>query len=188
MSFLRPVVLVLMAVLVIALPSDLPASRLLDDPGMAPSAEPIRFMRDPNVAGDLMVFSYQGDIWLSNRDGSNPRRLTNHVARDVAPRFSPDGNWMAFSSDRFGNYDVWLMPVEGGEPTQLTTHTANDMVKGWTPDGRVIFTTTRGNHPFLSPSYTVSPQGGLPEPMGMDGAAAAAVSPDGRWLASTALG
>ena len=115
MSFVRPVVFVLMAILVIALPSDLPASRLLDDPGMAPSAEPIRFMRDPHVAGNLMAFSYQGDIWLSTRDGSNPRRLTNHVARDVAPRFSPDGNWMAFSSNRFGNYDVWLMPVEGGE-------------------------------------------------------------------------
>ncbi|MFO8174674.1 MAG: S41 family peptidase [Longimicrobiales bacterium] len=153
-----------------------------------PAADPIRFMRDPHVAGGLLVFSYQGDLWLTRSDGSDPRRLTNHVARDVAPRFSADGRWVAFSSDRFGNYDVWLIPVEGGEPTQLTFHTANDMVAGWTPDGRVIFTTSRGPHPFLSPAYTVSTEGGLPEPMEMDQAAAAAVSPDGRYLAFNRIG
>jgi len=188
MSFVRPVLFLLVALFVFPLPVELGASHLIDDPGMAPTVEPIRFMRDPHVAGDLMAFSYQGDIWLANRDGSNPRRLTNHVARDVTPRFSPDGNWVAFSSDRFGNYDVWLMPVGGGEPAQLTFHTTNDMVAGWTPDGRVIFTTSRGDHPFLSPAHTVSPEGGLPEPMEMDAAAAAAVSPDGRYLAFNRIG
>ena len=150
--------------------------------------DPIRFMRDPHVAGDLIAFSYQGDIWLAARDGSSPKRLTNHIGRDVAPRFSADGRWVAFSSDRFGNYDIWLIPVEGGEPVQLTFHTAADMVKGWTPDGRIIFTTTRGSHPFLSSAFTVSPEGGLPAPMEMDAAAAAAVSPDGRYLAFNRIG
>lgn len=156
--------------------------------GPTPSADPIRFMRDPHVSGDRLVFSYQGDLWVTRRDGTDPRRLTNHLARDVAPRFSPDGRFVAFSSDRFGNYDVWLIPVEGGEPTQLTFHTANDMVAGWTPDGRIIFTTSRGPHPFLSPAYTVSMDGGLPEPMEMDQAAAVAVSPDGRYLAFNRIG
>ena len=184
------------ALFLMALPLNAEANNTLDDPGVAPTAElargpelpaavavPIRFMRDPHVAGDLIVFSYQGDIWVAGRDGSSPRRLTNHMARDVAPRFSSDGQWVAFSSDRFGNYDVWLIPVEGGEPTQLTFHSTNDMVAGWTPDGKIIFTSSRSTHPFLSPAFTVSPEGGLPEPMEMDAAAAAAVSPDGRFLA-----
>jgi len=153
-----------------------------------PAPAPIRFMRDPHVAGDRIAFSYQGDIWLVRRDGSDPRRLTNHVARDVAPRFSPDGRSVAFSSDRFGNYDVWIVPVEGGEPTQLTFHTTNDMVTGWTPDGKIMFTSSRSPHPFLSPAYTVSPEGGIPEPVEMDAAAAAAVSPDGRYLAFNRIG
>ncbi|NJD18817.1 MAG: hypothetical protein FIA95_05990, partial [Gemmatimonadetes bacterium] len=151
----------------------------------APSADaqaPIRFMMDPHVSGDLVVFSYQGDVWIVKRDGTGARRLTNHVARDAAPRFSPDGRLVAFSSDRFGNYDVFVVPVEGGEPVQLTFHTTGDMVRGWTSDGRIMFASSRSTNPFLSPLYTVSPQGGLPLPMGMDQAANAAVSPDGRWV------
>jgi tricorn protease len=148
----------------------------------APADNPIRFMMDPNVSGDLIAFSYQGDIWLVHRDGTPMRRLTNHLARNAAPRFSPDGRWVAFSSDRFGNYDVFVVPVDGGEPTQLTFHTTGDMVRGWTPDGRIMFASSRSVHPFLSPLYTVSPEGGLPLPMDMDQAANAAVSPDGRYV------
>ncbi len=183
MILLRPVILSLSALLLIASPAPSEGLVPLYDPGIVRTAEPIRFMRDPHVAGDRIAFSYRGDIWLADRNGSDPRRLTNHMARDVAPRFSADGQWVAFSSDRFGNYDVWVLPVEGGEPTQLTFHTTNDMVKGWTPDGRIIFTTSRGSHPFLSPAHTVSPEGGVPMPMEMDAAAAAAVSADGRYLA-----
>lgn len=184
----RPTMSLFLALVLLTLPGPTNALLLIEDPGPALTAEPIKFMRDPHVAGEKIAFSYQGDIWVAARDGSNPRRLTNHLARDVAPRFSADGRWVAFSSDRFGNYDVWLIPVEGGDPTQLTYHTASDMVKGWTPNGRILFTTSRGNHPFLSPAYTVSPQGGLPEPMEMDAAAAAAVSPDDRYLAFNRIG
>jgi tricorn protease len=187
MKVVRPTLFSL-ALFALALPQSSKAWHTLDDPGVAPTAEPIRFMRDPHVAGDRIAFSYQGDIWVAARDGSSPLRLTNHMARDVAPRFSADGQWVAFSSDRFGSYDVWLVPVEGGEPTQLTFHTTNDMVAGWTPSGEIIFTSSRSTHPFLSPAYTVSPDGGLPEPMEMDAAAAAAVSPDGRYLAFNRIG
>jgi tricorn protease len=145
--------------------------------------EPIRFMMNPHVHGDLIAFSYQGDIWIVERDGTPVRRVTNHVARDVAPRFSPDGQSIAFSSNRFGNNDVFLVGVEGGEPKQLTYHTTGDNVEGWTRDGRIMFGTTRGNHPFFSPMYTVSPEGDLPLPLGMDQARNAAISPDGRYVA-----
>jgi len=152
----------------------------VDAAGLAPA--PIRFMVDPHVSGDLIAFSYQGDIWVVRRDGTPVRRITNHLARDVAPRFSPDGQWIAFSSDRFGNYDIFLVPVTGGEPTQITFHTTSDMVEGWTPDGQIMFVSSRSTHPFFSPMYTVSPEGGLPMPMEMDQARNATMSPDGRYL------
>ena len=63
--------------------------------------DPIKFARFPHVANDgTIAFTYQDDIWLAGPDGSNPRRLTAHVARDVSPRFSPDGRWIAFTSNR----------------------------------------------------------------------------------------
>lgn len=199
MSFRGIVVLLLLLLAPLpapaALSAGIPASNAgVEDPSKGDSgrpaavAGPIRFMRDPHVAGDRLVFSYQGDLWLTRRDGSEPRRLTSHLARDVAPRFSPDGRWVAFSSDRFGNYDVFLVPVEGGEPSQLTFHTTGDMVTGWTPEGKIMFTTSRGAHPFLSPIYIVDPEGGLPAPMAMDQAEAAAVSPDGRYVAFNRMG
>ena len=81
------------------------------------SAEPIRFARYPAISNDgTIAFSYHGDIWLANSDGSNSRRLTAHIARDINPRFSPDGKWVAFSSNRMGNNDVFVVPATGGEP------------------------------------------------------------------------
>ncbi len=128
--------------------------------------EPIRFMMNPHVYGDLIAFSYQGDIWIVKRDGTPVRRLTNHIARDVSPRFSPDGRWIAFTSDRFGNNDVFVVPVEGGEPHQVTFHTTGDDVEGWTRDGRIMFATSRASHPVLLPSLHRLPGGGSAPPHG----------------------
>ena len=106
----------------------------------AAAAAPIKFARYPHVANGKMVFSYHNDIWIANEDGTNPVRLTAHIARDTYPRLSPDGRWVAFSSNRMGNDDVYVMPAGGGEPRQLTFNTTPDTVLYWTPDGkRIIF-------------------------------------------------
>ncbi len=147
-------------------------------------ADPIRLMRDPHVGHGRITFSYHGDIWIGQEDGSEVRRLTSHVARDVAPRFSPEGRWVAFSSDRFGNYDVFVVPVDGGEPQQLTFHSGNDEVAGWTPDGeKIMFSTSRGTHPFYSPMYVVPRTGGIPTPMTMDQAPNAMINQSGTMVA-----
>jgi tricorn protease len=143
-------------------------------------AEPIRFLRTPHMAHGMITFAYGADIWVANADGTNARRLTAHVARETNPRFSPDGQWIAFSSNRTGNYDVFIVPVTGGEPRQLTWHTANDEVQYWTPDGRgIVFSTSRGANPWGTPLHIVSVDGGLPVPMAMDNAATGMISPDG---------
>jgi len=73
-------------------------------------AEPIKVARFPHVANDgTIAFTYQDDSWLAGPDGSNPRRLTTNVARDISPRFSPNGRWIAFTSNRMGNNDVFVV-------------------------------------------------------------------------------
>src|ERR1700692_78547 len=90
-----------------------------------------RLLRHPSYSKGKVAFSYLGDIWIANENGSTVERLTDNKAREVYPRFSPDGNWSAFSSNRAGNYDVYVVPVEGGKPRQLTFHSADDNVVGW---------------------------------------------------------
>src|SRR6266508_329846 len=94
-------------------------------------AAPVRLARHPDYHAGRIAFSYLGDIWVANEDGSNVQRLTDNRAREVYPRFSPDGRWMAFSSNRYGNNDVFVVPVTGGAPRRLTFHTGSDDVVGW---------------------------------------------------------
>lgn len=136
----------------------------------AQTSGPIKFARYAHVANDgAIAFTYADDIWMADADGANPRRLTANVARDIMPRFSPDGKWIAFTSNRMGNNDVYIVPTTGGEPKQLTWHSGDDQALYWTPDGKeVVFTSNRGSHPFGSPLYKVALDGTVPRPMGMD--------------------
>lgn len=84
-----------------------------------------RILRHPHYHDGKIVFSYLGDLWIVKEDGTDLRRLTVHVERELYPRFSPDGKSVAFSSKRFGNYDVFVVPTEGerrsGSPLTPTT-------------------------------------------------------------------
>jgi tricorn protease len=146
----------------------------------------VRLLRHPSYSKGKVAFSYLGDIWTANENGSGVERLTDHKARDIYPRFSPDGNWIAFSSNREGNYDVYVIPATGGKARQLTFHSANDDVVGWTPDGKkVLFTSSRGKGAFPSVAtlFEVSVDGGMEQPVDTDWGYAGSYSPDGAKLA-----
>ena len=148
----------------------------------AVAAAPVRLARHPDYHAGKIAFSYLGDIWVANEDGSNIVRLTDHTARDVYPRFSPDGRWIAFASNRYGTYDVFVMPVTGGQPRRLTYHTGNDEVVGWTRDSQsVVFRAARGDGAFPSVAtlYTVPVQGGAEKALPVDWGYWASFSPDG---------
>ena len=51
---------------------------------------------------------------------------------------SPDGQWLAYDSDRNGQADIWKVPVAGGTPEQLTRGPNNEFVNDWSPDGREL--------------------------------------------------
>jgi tricorn protease len=147
-----------------------------------------RLLRHPSYSKGKVAFSYLGDIWIANENGSGAERVTDHKARDVFPRFSPDGNWIAFSSNRAGNYDVFVIPTTGGKARQLTFHSANDNVVGWTPDGRkVIFESSRnkGVFPSVATLFEISVDGGMEQPLSTDWGSYASYSPDASKLAFT---
>ncbi|HTS31063.1 MAG TPA: S41 family peptidase [Bryobacteraceae bacterium] len=148
----------------------------------------VKLLRYPTYSKGKVAFSYLGDIWVANENGTDVQRLTVNKARDQYPRFSPDGQWIAFSSNREGNYDVYVVPVTGGEPRQLTFNSANDDVVGWTPEGKsVIFSSVRGNGAFPSVAtlWEVPAAGGIERAVDTDWGAYASYSPDGKKLAFT---
>jgi tricorn protease len=136
----------------------------------AQAGTPVKFLRYAAIANDgTIAFTYADDIWIANPDGSGAHRLTAHIARDFQPRFSPDGKWVAFTSDRNGNNDVFVVAVTGGEPRQLTYMSGNDEAVSWSPDGKeVVFSTARGAMQWGSPLYKVALDGTIPRSLGMD--------------------
>ena len=142
-----------------------------------------KLVRYPSYSNGRVAFTYLGDIWTADENGQNIQRLTVNRARDAYPRFSPDGKWIAFSSDRNGNLDVFIIPAGGGVAKQLTSHSADDTVLGWTPDGRgVLFSSQRGED-FMAMLYVVSVDGGMPWKAGPDMGIQASFSPDGKRIA-----
>jgi len=88
-----------------------------------------------------------------DEDGVRRRNLTAievDVVFDVHPRFSPDGRWVLFSSnrsrDRVEQSSLWLVPVTGGKPARLTHGSASDRDAEFTPDGRhIVYASDVGN-------------------------------------------
>ncbi|HEY0366007.1 MAG TPA: DPP IV N-terminal domain-containing protein, partial [Pyrinomonadaceae bacterium] len=142
-----------------------------------------RLVRYPHYHNGRIVFSYLGDIWTADENGQNIQRLTVNRARDVYGRFSPDGKWIAFSSERNGNLDVYLIPSGGGNAKQLTSHSTDDVVLGWSSDSHsILFSSNRGED-FMPQLYLVSTEGGMPWRAGTDMGTQASYSPDGQKLA-----
>ena len=91
-----------------------------------------------------IVFCVDGDIFVSNDDGSRRRRLThNTTAFDAHPRWSPDGKRIAFTRylDKTKSQttaEVFVMNADGTDPQRLTYNNVLDVDSSWSPDGRYI--------------------------------------------------
>jgi tricorn protease len=101
---------------------------------------PIQLPQDPALSpdGKTLVFSWRGDLWSVPSTGGVARALTQHPGRDTSPVFSPDGQRLAFLSDRQAGPQVHLMPAGGGTPVQLTAHSEGYALDGWYPDGSAL--------------------------------------------------
>ena len=150
-----------------------------------------RLLRFPDIHGDRVAFTYGGDIWTAPSTGGTAIRLTAHPGVEVFARFSPDGNWIAFTGQYDGDEQVYVIPSTGGVPRQLTFYPAkgpltprwgwDNQVYGWSRDGkRIIFRSLRDSWTLpIARLYSVSIDGGPAEPLPMPEAGSGDYSPDG---------
>lgn len=97
---------------------------------------------DVSPDGETIVFDLLGDLYIIPITGGKGKRITSGMAFDMHPRFSPDGKYVAFISDRSGRSAVWIMRLDGSEirrispvaPMRLSEYSTPI----WTPDGSCI--------------------------------------------------
>ena len=133
-----------MATLRTLTPGDMVGLRLASDAQIAPDGGLVAFVvGDQYVSGTKLPRS---SIWTVPAGGGEPSQITHGPLSDTTPRWSPDGQALAFLSDRAedGQRQVYLLPAKGGEATQLTEVDGNIPTNRglnpmrWSPDGRQI--------------------------------------------------
>lgn len=157
----------------------------------APAASTSKLLRFPDIHNQRVVFVYAGDIYTAPLAGGTAFRLTSHAGQELYPKFSPDGQWVAFSAQYNGTRQVYVIPAGGGEPRQLTWYNdvgpmpprggTDNRVLDWTPDGKFIAVrmnrnpwSERDGRPYLLPFA-----GGQEKPMPMPESGGGSFSPDG---------
>lgn len=100
-------------------------------------------LRSPSISDKHISFVYGGDIWIADKSGANPRRLTTNPGVEQNPVFSPDGKNIAFTGNYDGNTDVYVVSIQGGAPKRVTYHPTADVLRGWLNNNEVYFTSTR---------------------------------------------
>ncbi len=153
-------------------------------------------MRYPTLSGNAIVFVAHDNLWSVPRTGGTASRLTADEGRDVMPRFSPDGRWIAFTGEYQGNRDVYVMPAGGGTAKRITFTSdlvpepsarsgPNNMVVTWTPDSKsIVFLSRRmAWNSWINQLFTVPATGGLAQLMPLDRGGFLSYSPDGKQIA-----
>lgn len=105
---------------------------------------------DISPNGETLVFDLLGDIYTLPIEGGKATRITNGLAFDTHPKFSPDGKELLIVSDRSGGPNAWILDLESLDSTQVTK--GNDFFMEdaeWTNDGQYIISTKGGRNSKL---------------------------------------
>ena len=111
---------------------------LMNDPQLAPDGNEVLFVL---AEADWKENKRIQQIWRGSRDGADPLQLTFGKKGASSPRWSPQGDWIAFVADR-GDEDtsqIYLLPRRGGEGRPLTAHPTSVSDIAWAPDGKSLY-------------------------------------------------
>lgn len=141
-------------------------------------------MRFPDVSSSHIVFVFADDLWVAPRTGGLAYPLAAPAGEESLPRFSPDGQSIAFVGNYDGNQDIYVIPTVGGPAKRVTYHPAAELLCDWTPDGKLLYSS--GAYSGLGRQTKLFVQGlddpletELDVPYGTNGT----ISQDGQWLA-----
>ena len=142
---------------------------------------------DVSPDGRTIVFDLLGDLYTLPIAGGKATRITEGLAYDAQPRFSPDGQTIAFVSDRSGGDNVWTLRLDFTDTTQVTTGNGALYVSPeWMPDGQHIVVSRSGGLGGAAKLQMVHVKRRSPMPVIRAPAAlktlGAAVTPDGRYI------
>jgi tricorn protease len=93
------------------------------------------YFRSPSIAGDVVIFLTEDDLWAVARTGGVARRLTSNLGPVGRTIISPDGAYIAYTGTEEANSEVYVMPGDGGPSHRRTYLGGNTGVRGWTRDG-----------------------------------------------------
>ncbi len=99
------------------------------------------FMSDPAISpdGNKVCFVYQNDLWSVNFEGGIAQRLTATDANESGPVYSPDGKFIAYSSNKSGVYGIYIIPKDGGKAKFITNESGS--LVSWYPNGKSLLLT-----------------------------------------------
>jgi Tol biopolymer transport system component len=133
-----------------------------------------------------------GDIWTVPIAGGDARLLVSHEAAESRPLYSPDGQQLAFMSDRTGGGDIYVLALKTGALTHVTKDDGLERLDAWSNDGAwLYFSSTARDVAGMNDLYRVRAAGGTPMQVSADRYTSeffAAPSPDGQRIAFTARG
>ncbi|MCQ6265893.1 S9 family peptidase [Fictibacillus sp. WQ 8-8] len=117
-------------------PEDLFELKIVSDPQISPDGKSIVYVE---TKMDRDTNKYSSRIWIVSTSGETaPQQFTSGPGLDFAPRWSPDGKWLAFVSTRRGHSQLWIMSSTGGEAEALTSIRYVGSIPVWSPDSRTI--------------------------------------------------
>ena len=113
-------------------------TRVVGTPRVSPDGKRVVYtISDAVMTADKSEFVTQ--IWLATTDGKDNFQLTFNDKSSTNPRWSPDGNWIAFTSNRKDNKNnLYVLPLRGGEAEQITDVKTSVSNFEWSPDGKWI--------------------------------------------------
>ncbi|WP_194757422.1 S41 family peptidase [Aliidiomarina indica] len=99
------------------------------------------YYRAPAIHQDTVIFTAEGDLWKTDLQTQNTRRLTSHATEELGARISPDGQYVGYVANYDGEPEIYVMPLRGGVPKRVSFENSRVRMQGWSADGRVIYST-----------------------------------------------
>ncbi len=127
--------------------------------------------------GKIIHADQIGNLWIVNKDGSNPIQLSSNNSYDIFPSVSPDGKTIVFTSSPISALELWKMNIDGSNRVKMEDYAGDSQIS---PDGKwIVYTSARKGEYELR---KISIHGGQSDRI-IQSAAGADISPDGKKIA-----